>query len=294
MLRRLISEDVSLLSDLEPRLWPVFADPGQLEQVITNLVLNARDAMPQGGRITIGSSNVVRNEASDGPDYPSRPGHYVLLVVSDDGEGMSPETRARIFEPFYTTKELGRGTGLGLSTVYGIVQQSGGHIAVQSEPGAGSTFRVYLPAVLAAGAPSAASEQAPAYPRGSETVLLVEDNIYVRRLAASWLTEHGYTVLDAGDGDEALRLIDSMQDRRIDLLITDVVMPGMSGGVLAERVAKRRPETLVLYVSGYTDDDIVRHGVSERGLAFLQKPFSPATFLRRTREVLDSTEQPPR
>ena len=286
LLRRLIGEDVELRTALAPDLGAVKADPGQLEQVIANLAVNARDAMPTGGRLTIETSNVVLGDSYAEQHFPVQPGSYVLLAVSDTGTGMDAETKSRIFEPFFTTKEKGKGTGLGLAMVYGVVKQSGGYIWVYSEPGQGTAFKIYLPRVREAPEPARPRPAATAPQRGSETVLLVEDDEMVRQLTRRTLASRGYTVLAAAEGHDALRLVEGHQGR-VDLLITDVVMPGMSGREVAQRVTAVRPAIKVLYLSGYTDDAIVRHGVLDPGVAFLQKPFTPDTFTRKVREVLD-------
>jgi hypothetical protein len=291
LIRRLIGEDIALTTHLAPGLLPVTADPGQLEQVILNLAVNARDAMPQGGGLTITTSNVVMTAAAAASQPGLQPGRYALLTVTDTGCGMDEETRARIFEPFFTTKEPGRGTGLGLATVYGIVVQSGGHIDVQSATGRGTTFRILWPQ---AEGPAAAPEK-PAAPAeaavrgGSETVLLVEDEDAVRGLAARVLADFGYRVLQACDGAEALRL--AQQDgQSLHLMVTDVVMPGISGLELARRLGPERPAMKVLFISGYTDDAIVRKGVLGPDAAFLQKPFTPEVLARRVRELLDPAQ----
>jgi CheY-like chemotaxis protein len=288
LLRRLIGEDIDLVSALDSELAPVEADSGQLQQVLMNLAVNARDAMPLGGKLTIETENVELDQ-----DYAARhldvePGRYVLLAVSDTGVGMDSETKARIFEPFFTTKGTGEGTGLGLATVHGIVKQSGGDIGVYSEPGRGTTFKVYLPQALVPGHPGEldrADKQPP--PPGSEAILLVEDEELVRNLGRQALEERGYTVLEAPSGDHALELARE-HEGVIDLLVTDVVMPGLSGRELAEQLAPLRPEMKVLYTSGYTDDAIVRHGVLEEGIAFLPKPLTPTSLAHKVREVLDS------
>ena len=286
MLRRLIGEHIELVAVAAPDLGRVKADPSQLEQVILNLAVNGRDAMPDGGKLTIETGNVELDDAYARGHAGVVSARYVLLAVSDTGHGMDAATQARIFEPFFTTKELGKGTGLGLATVHGIVQQSGGHIWVYSEPGQGSTFKIYLPRVdEAAEAGGPAPALAPPA-RGSETILLVEDDEEVRALARETLEGNGYAVLPAASAAEALRLAGG-GSRRIHLLVTDVVMPQLSGRGLAERLALDDPGRRVLYISGYTDDAIVRHGVLEEGTAFLQKPFTPETLLRRVREVLD-------
>lgn len=286
MLERLIGENIDLATTSEPKLWPVKADPGQIEQVLLNLAVNARDAMPHGGRLLIETSNVELDEEYARSSAALLPGRYVLLAVSDTGCGMDHQTRARIFEPFFTTKEQGKGTGLGLSTVYGIVKQSGGHTAVYSEPGAGTTFKVYLPQ-----AEEAAQSRVPGAPpaellRGSETVLLVEDEEMVRVMTRESLQISGYTVLEAADGNEALRIYEQHKGQ-IDLTLTDVVMPQMGGRELVERLRPLCPQMRVLYMSGYTDNAIVHHGVLEAGTAFLQKPFTPVSLTRKIREVLD-------
>jgi two-component system cell cycle sensor histidine kinase/response regulator CckA len=286
MLRRLIGEDVALATELAADLGPVSADPGQLEQVLLNLAVNARDAMPQGGRLTIATANVLLTEEYAERHHRLPPGHYVLLAVSDTGIGMDEATQKHLFEPFFTTKEVGKGTGLGLATVYGIVKQSGGYIWVYSEPDHGTTVRVYLPRVPGAAEPLPAAEPAPELRRGTETVLLVEDATPVRTLARKSLENCGYRVLDAADGRAALEL-SAHHAGGIDILVTDVVMPGMSGRELAERLAPLRPGMRVLYTSGYTDDAMVHQGVLRSGVAFLQKPFVPESLARKVREVLD-------
>jgi PAS domain S-box-containing protein len=292
MLRRLIGEDVTLSVSLDPALYPVKVDPVQVQQVVLNLAVNARDAMPEGGRLSIETRTVTLDAAyaRDNPDIT--PGSYAVLAVTDTGCGMSADVRARIFEPFFTTKGLGKGTGLGLATVYGIVKQSGGHISVASEVGAGTTFEVYFPRVVAAPAvPAVAADRGGGLPKGAETVLLAEDEPAVREVARRILRSCGYTVLLARDGEDALEVAGAHADR-IDLFVTDVVMPKLGGRQAAEALRARRPGVRILYLSGYTDDAVVRHGVLEAGVAFLQKPFSPTALAAKVRAVLDAPPPP--
>jgi PAS domain S-box-containing protein len=290
MLRRLIGEDIDLLTVLATELGSIKADPGQIEQVVMNLAVNARDAMPQGGKLTIEAENVYLDGEYVSHHITAAPGPYVMLAVSDTGVGMDEKTKARIFEPFFTTKEVGKGTGLGLSTVYGIVKQSGGNIWVYSEVGKGTTFKIYLPRVDAV-VESDSARNAPAeLPQGDETVLLAEDEEQVRRMTRTILEMNGYRVLEASSGDEALATY-KQHEGRIDLVITDVVMPQMSGRELAQSLEALRPGIKVLYVSGYTDDAIVRHGLLDEGIAFIQKPFTPEAFSRKVREVLDAAPE---
>ena len=286
ILRRVIGEDIELAITLAPDLGAVRADVGQLEQVLMNLAVNARDAMPTGGRLTIETANVEHD-----PDYArdqeaAAVRRFAMLAVSDTGCGMDEATKARIFEPFFTTKETGKGTGLGLATVYGIVKQAGGFIWVYSEPGQGTSFKIYLPAVDATAERTTAAATTPA-PRGTETVLLVEDAAAVRAVTKQILERQGYTVLEAPDGEAGLRLAQRHRGV-IHLLLTDVVMPRVGGRELAEQLARLRPDVKVLYASGYTDDSVVRHGILESGTAYLQKPFSPESLARKVRDVLDA------
>jgi PAS domain S-box-containing protein len=285
MLQRLIGEDVALVTVLAPDLGSVKADPGQIEQVIMNLAVNARDAMPDGGKLTIETVNVELGDAYTQEHRPVSPGPYVLLSVSDTGTGMDESTKAHLFEPFFTTKEKGKGTGLGLATVYGIVKQSGGFIWVYSEPGHGTTFKMYLPRVNEP-AMDLHQGQTPESVRGTETILLAEDAAGVRAVAREVLKRNGYAVIEAADGQAALALA-AAHAGPIHLLVTDVIMPEMSGRQLADRLREGRPELKVLFVSGYTDDAIVRHGILEPGIAFLQKPFTPESLARKVRAVLD-------
>ena len=288
MLRRLIGEDVKLNTLLGADLGCVKADPGQIEQVIMNLAVNARDAMPSGGFLTIETANVTLDENYTRQRNEVVPGLYVMISVTDSGTGMTEEVTAHLFEPFFTTKPQGQGTGLGLATCYGIVKQSGGHISFYTEPGKGTTFIVYLPRVEAdAKALPKPDEGSQSPARGTESVLLVEDEPALRDLASFVLRDLGYPVVEAANGLEALRLVDSQQDRRFDLVVTDVIMPRMGGKELADQLRIRNRDAKVLFMSGYTADAIVDHGVLEPGIAFLQKPFSPATLACTVREVLD-------
>ncbi|MFQ5613333.1 MAG: PAS domain S-box protein, partial [Anaerolineae bacterium] len=286
MLRRILGEDIVLEIRLAPDLWPLIADPAQMEQVIINLAVNAHDAMPDGGQLTIETANVVLNETHVANHLELLPGDYVRLTVNDTGLGMSEEVLTRIFEPFFTTKEVGKGTGLGLATVFGIVKQNRGDIQVYSWERQGTTFRIYLPRAEDAAAASNRSRQADRIPGGAETVLLVEDDSSVRELASRVLAGQGYTVLEAANGEEALRLARE-HNGQIHLLLTDVVMPHMGGKELADRFRVARPQTRVLYASGHTDEAIARRGVLEPEMAFIQKPFSPTALARKVREVLD-------
>ena len=290
MLRRLIGEDVKLELALGSALGAVRADPGQLEQVILNLAVNARDAMPHGGRLTIETAD-ARLDASYARGHPgSAPGRHVMIAVTDSGTGMDAETRAHLFEPFFTTKEMGKGTGLGLATVYGIVRQSGGSVWVYSEPGRGATFKIYLPVV---DEPLDAVEDAVRVPvsGGTEVVLLAEDDPAVRSVVADVLGQRGYRVLRAPDGQAALEMARAHAGA-IQLLVTDVVMPGMTGRELADALAAERPGLRTVYMSGYTDDAVIRHGVLQEGMAYLQKPFAPDALVAKVREVLDRPAPP--
>jgi PAS domain S-box-containing protein len=288
MLRRLIAEDILVQTALGPNLPFVRIDRGQMEQVIVNLAVNARDAMPEGGHLVVETAAVNLDESYAGGHMTVEPGRYVMLAVSDTGQGMDDETQSHIFEPFFTTKEPGKGTGLGLATVYGIVRQTGGHIWVYSEPGRGATFKIYLPAVEKEADEEGANERPPYSARaGTETVLVLEDEEQVRQLVQSMLARQGYQVLAFGSAEDALRLCENHPEE-IQLLITDVVMPGMSGRQVAQLARERRPNLKVLYMSGYTGDAIAHHGVLDCGVEFLQKPFSSETLLGKVREVLDA------
>lgn len=286
MLGRLIGDDVELKSVLRDNLGTIKADPSQLEQVLMNLAINARDAMPRGGKIVIETSNVEIDETYARQHPSTKPGRYVMLTVSDTGSGMDLETQSHIFEPFFSTMAPGQGTGLGLSTVFGIVRQSGGTIAVYSELGNGTTFKIHFPRSDEAPAVMQ-QEKAKGLRGGTETILLVDDAAPLRRLTRLLLEECGYTVLDSGDPGEALRIAREHKGS-LPLMITDVVMPGFSGSVLAERLAAVRPETKVLYTSGYADDAIVQQRVPGQDYEFLEKPFTREDLVLKVRELLDS------
>jgi nitrogen-specific signal transduction histidine kinase/ActR/RegA family two-component response regulator len=288
MLPRLIGEDIALTLALDPALAQVKADPSQVEQVIMNLAVNARDAMPDGGKLIIQTANVDLDTAYTHQHPGSRVGSYVMLRVTDTGTGIEPEIQAQIFEPFFTTKERDKGTGLGLATVYGVVKQSGGYIAVDSEKGKGASFSVYLPLVEHAVTSPDLSDELPARSaRGSETILLVEDEESLRKLADMFLRDRGYHVLTAADGVQALQVA-RQHPGPIHLLLTDVVMPGINGRVLAERLAPSQPGMKVLYMSGYTDSFIAGHGVLEAGSHLQHKPFTEEALTRKVRELLDA------
>ncbi len=287
ILRRTIGENIELDLALSPDLWPVKVDLSQFEQVIINLAVNARDAMPDGGRLTIETTNIILEADYAAGHLGTRPGHYALLVVSDTGLGMNKETQARIFEPFFTTKEVGKGTGLGLATVYGIVKQSGGNIWVYSEEGQGSTFKIYLPRVEGHIQPPPPLDVENSLPTGVETIMLVEDDAGVRSLARRILEKQGYTLLEAKNGAEALQAA-GHHPGPIHLLVTDVVMPGMSGKALADQLTDLRPGVKVLFMSGYTENAIAHHHVLNPGVVFLPKPFNARTLAQQVRAVLDT------
>jgi CheY-like chemotaxis protein len=290
LLRRLIGEDIELVTFLEGRLPHVKLDPGQLEQLVINLAVNARDSMPRGGRLNISTGDLEIPANGDASHPGITPGHYVTFSVQDTGVGIEPEALSKIFEPFFTTKEAGQGTGLGLATVYGIIQQSGGEIRVESELGTGSTFTVYLPQVnedLDPPEPAAVARDL----RGDETVLLVEDSETVRKLVKRSLENHGYTVIDATSGIDGLRRA-KRHDGEIHLLITDVVLPKLNGPELARRLHETRPGTKVVYISGFSDDALFQHGIVASDIALVQKPFAPPVLLHELRRVLGDPAAP--
>jgi PAS domain S-box-containing protein len=289
LLRRLIGDDIALRTRLAAPLDRVCADAGQLEQIIMNLALNARDAMPRGGTLTVETANAELDARWVAQHPEASEGLHVMLAISDTGIGMDQDVQAHLFEPFFTTKEPGKGTGLGLATVYGIVKQSGGSIFVYSEPEHGTTIKIFLPRTEQAADPADAPRSAPPARGGTETILLVEDQAAVRLVTRSTLARHGYTVLEAAHGAEALSLLEN-HGGHVHLLLTDVVMPGMSGRDLAGRLGPGRPHLRVLFTSGYTDDTIVRRGMLDAGMAFLQKPYTPDVLLRRVRDLLDQPE----
>ncbi|PKB57096.1 MAG: hypothetical protein BZY73_05005 [SAR202 cluster bacterium Casp-Chloro-G3] len=288
MLRRLIGEDVELVSVDSPNLAAVNVDPGQIEQVLMNLVVNARDAMPDGGRITIETLNFIQGSfpLPEAPDMPAGP--YVVLVVRDTGTGMSQEIKARIFEPFFTTKDEGKGTGLGLATCRSIVEQNGGYLSVESEIGEGTIIQVYLPAVGYVAVADQPKFETTALPTGTETILLAEDEPLVRNMIAILLGDRGYTVLESGDGEDALRVAEAHAGQNIDLLLTDVVMPKMGGIELASRFSKLRPNAHVLFTSGHVEEYLLSQGLPDISSKFIQKPFPQATLICTVREALDS------
>ena len=295
MLTRMIGEDVDLVMVPGTNLWPIRADAGQIDQVIMNLAVNARDAMPSGGKLTIETSNVTLDEEYARFHAPLRPGDYVMIAISDTGNGMDSDTQSHIFEPFFTTKGT-KGTGLGLSTVYGIVKQSGGYIWVYSEVGRGTTFKIYLPRVASIGEPTAQVAAAPIEYRkvepGTETILLVEDEANLRYLARQYLEKQGYKVIEAADGAVAMQIAVA-HEAMIHLLLTDVIMPGMNGRELAQRIAEIRPNVKILYMSGYTENVIGHNGMLDAGIRLLQKPFNLRDLKSKVREVLDATPTPP-
>ena len=287
MLPRLLGEDIAVSTSLHPDLGVVKADQSQIEQVIMNLAVNARDAMPDGGTLRVETRNVELDQAYAWQHAGAKPGPYVMLAVTDTGTGIDPDTLAHIFEPFFTTKEVGKGTGLGLATVYGVVKQSGGYVWAESEPGQGASFQIFLPRVAEPATDATATTPLEEAVGGSETILLVEDSEPLRKLTQSFLASHGFRVLAAQDGEEAIRL-ETQHSGRIDLLLTDVVMPGMNGRALAEKMLPRQRGMRVLYISGYTDSFVARHGVLEQGTELLHKPFTEDVLIRKVRDVLDA------
>jgi CheY-like chemotaxis protein len=292
MLERLMGEDVEVCVQSQAEAATICADPNQLEQVLMNLAVNSRDAMPDGGKFSIGTGFVEWDESQARLHPGAHAGPYVMLAVSDTGEGMSEETRGHIFEPFFTTKEVGKGTGLGLSTIHGIVEQSGGCVEVASEPGRGATFKIYMPRVVDAPAESGSPEAVPEM-GGQETVLVVEDQAEVREYAAAALRAYGYQVMEAANAEEAL-LVCEREGERIRLILTDVVMPGLSGRELADRLKTLRPGIKVLFMSGHTDDSMVHHGVLQKEAGFIQKPFGPGQLAMKVREMLGAPDRPAR
>jgi len=287
MLRRLVSEDIDLTTELDSKLGHIKADPGQVEQVIMNLVVNARDAMPEGGTLTIETQGLYLDKSYHQQHLEVTPGDYVLLAVSDTGQGMDKETQAQVFEPFFTTKEVGKGTGLGLSTVYGIVKQSGGFIWVYSEPEQGTTFKIYLPQLTGTKKQQESLREKKDPMGGTEKILLVEDEESLRKMTGKILKGYGYSVVEAKNGIEALEISSKGDRLKIDLLMTDVIMPGMGGKELADKLAEEYPQFSVLYISGYTDNAIAHHGVLDEGVSLLQKPFSSQSLAEKVREILD-------
>jgi len=287
MLKRLIEENIDLVTKLEPEIRQIEADPVQIEQVIMNLAVNSRDAMPEGGKLTIETGNVYLDNDYCRMHPEVQPGHYVLLAVSDNGHGMDEDVRRQVFDPFFTTKEVGKGTGLGLATVYGIVRQSGGYIWVYSEPDQGTVFKIYLPQIKENQGRSTEVREWQGAAGGKETILLVEDEGSLRELAARVLRKQGYAVIEAANGIEALETMAASSQAKIDLLITDVIMPEMGGKELFRKLLERYPGTKVLYISGYTDNAIVHHGVLDEGVSFLPKPFTPLSLAQKVRDTLD-------
>jgi signal transduction histidine kinase/ActR/RegA family two-component response regulator len=284
MLHRVIGEDIELVIRLEPNLGYVKADPGQLSQILMNLTINSRDAMPGGGKLVVETANLELDETYARQHLGARPGRFVMLVVSDTGTGMDSETLSHIFEPFFTTKEIGKGTGLGLSMVYGIVKQSNGYIMPYSEPGQGTTFKIYLPRTEE---PLPIQQKEKEIAGGTETILVVEDEAALRELTCALLEDSGYTVIESSSAEDALQTGKDLQ-RRIDLLLTDVVMPRLDGRELASRMIALRPDLKVLYMSGYTDEVIVHRGVLAQGTLLVQKPFTKSALLKKVREALDT------
>lgn len=288
MLHRIIGEDIDLVTNLEPDLGNVKIDPSQIEQVIMNLAVNAKDAMSQGGKLTIETANVYLDEEYARQHSTVEPGHYVMLAVSDNGIGMDEETQDKIFEPFFSTKEKDKGTGLGLSTVYGIIKQSGGGVGVYSEPGKGTSFKIYFPRVMEKIGLKKATKPHIQSIQGTEAILVVEDYDLVREMVANSLKTLGYSILEAKNGEDALRYFKKERKQSIDLIVTDIVMPQMSGGEFIKKLRGKDINTKVLLISGYTDNSIVHHGILDEGIPYLQKPFTMNDLGKKVREVLDS------
>ena len=286
MLRRLINENIELVAIPGENLWPVMIDPGQMEQVLTNLVVNARDAMPEGGKLTIETDNVYLDEEYTRTHNEVEPGDYVKMTVSDTGTGMDREIQTHIFEPFFTTKEVGKGTGLGLSTCYGIVKQNNGSIWVYSEPGHGTSMKIYLPKTEKNSSDEMSAKPSEELAKGTETILVVEDEPLVRNMIIRSLQKQGYKTLEASHGEEAIATINNC-DSGIDLIISDLIMPRMGGKELSEYLANNNPNIKTLFMSGYTDNTIVHHGKLDDGISFIQKPFSPSGILKKVRQMLD-------
>jgi PAS domain S-box-containing protein len=289
LLRRVLGEDVEIQVQLHPALWPVRCDAGQIEQLVLNLAVNARDAMPRGGTLTLSTANAQVDERLTAARPWMRAGEYARMSIRDSGQGMSPEVKAHVFEPFFTTKPAGKGTGLGLATVYGIVKQNDGYILVESEPGVGTTFDVYLPRIMDAPARGASPGAAASAPGGSETILVVEDDPQVREVTVRSLRSGGYRVLVARDASGALEIAGREGDG-LHLLVTDVVMPGLDGRAVADELRRHHPRLRVLYVSGHAEEVIVKRGVLEPGIELLPKPFTPSSLLRRVRAILDAKD----
>jgi CheY-like chemotaxis protein len=287
MLRRLLGEDIEFRATLDPAAGQIKADPTQIEQVLMNLAVNARDAMPKGGKLTATTANITIDKTVL-KNFPGlAPGSYVQLALTDTGTGMTDDVKAHLFEPFFTTKPVGKGTGLGLAICFGIVKQSSGHIEVESEVGEGTTFRLYFPLASSASEPAPIHAPAGQVAGGSETVLLVEDEPAVRELAVTTLRERGYKVMEAGNGEEGLRVA-RQHDGKIDLVLTDVVMPVMGGKEMADSLRGSRPDTKILFTSGYAEEALGHRGVPRGGIGFLEKPYMTDTLARRVREVLDT------
>jgi CheY-like chemotaxis protein len=288
----MVGEDVTFTTVLDPELGQIRADPSQLQQIIISLATNAREAMASGGKLTLQTANVDLDESYLDGRLPALAGAHVMLAVGDTGHGIDPAIRARIFEPFFTTKDeklVGKGAGLGLAAVYGMVQQCGGAIAVYSEVGFGSTFKIYFPRIDWPIAPFTLGIEAESLPGGSETILVIEDEEQLRVMARVLLEDRGYTVFEASGGDDAIKIVDALTSP-LDLVLTDVVMPGLSGPQIAEQLVTRNPDLQVVFMSGFTDDMVVRHGVLASGDHFVQKPFTSATLVRKIRHVLDARD----